>query len=262
MRLLRGDCIVEIGNLVQDEVAFNGTTLKIVTDIRSYTSHADDSYINELYDALAKEKRDTEAKRKVQKELMGVLGQVNKEVGDSTDHGAAQATRHGRLVRKPERSPVVDGWDFSCELDAEEGDEVWWDSFYSSEQRSRGVADSDKVIEQDGKKYLIIPSRSLFCAKRGGEMIPLNGFVIGKEIPNEKKAGAIYLPDTGVSRVEVMAAPKSLPVYVKPELWKNTKVEVGNKILVRSHFAIKLDSTLGSTTDYVRVANRTILAIE
>jgi hypothetical protein len=253
--------MVSFDRYVNDEVNFNGGTLKIVTDHKEYTSHIDEAYARELRRKIASMTRETEEKRALQRELLAAIGKAKREKADDpSDHASLQTVRHGVFVKKPEKTMLTDGWDFWSEIDAEEGDEVWWDWYYTKEQKDAG-RENIRVVEVGECKYLILPSQALFCAKRGEQLIPLNGNYIGRKLDNELKVGAIHLPDTGYSRVEIVAVPKSKPKYVSP-LWSETDLEVGNVVYMKNQFCVPLDSSLNSGNDLVRFQSRIITAVE
>jgi len=256
LKLIKGDVLVEIETLVNDEVKFNGGTLKIVTDIKDDTTFADEKYMDELAAKIAKDPKDERARR----EFTKAMGKASVEKEEAQDHNSKQAKRMGRLAKKPIVNDFHSGWDFKCELDCEIGDEVFWDSYYTKEQ-IEGVED-DKIMEIEGKRYLMVPRNALFCARRNGQYIGLNGHLIGKVL-EEKQDGAIYIPTKKETiRVEVIAPPEHYPEYLNPEVWDNTVVKKGDVVYVKNFAAIPLDSTIASDTDYVRVAVKMIIAVE
>ena len=131
-------------------------------------------------------------------------------------------------------------------------EEVLWEKL---EEKEGGIIIGDKT-------YLLIPARSIFATKRGDEIFSLNGYIIGKRLPNDRTYGSLFLPESNVARVMVDVAPSRTPKYKDANVWTNTDIKKGDVVCLKDFFAIKLDSTLANTTDLVRFQSRVILAIE
>jgi len=256
LRLLNGECLVEIHSMVEDEIVFNGGKLKIVTSVKD---HIEDFSPSELISTLEALKKSNYKDENAKKEYMKMLVSQKREADpNKINHEAKQAVRRGKIVKLPERELGYGGWDFDCEFDGVVGDEVWFDSSYSREkleEKEGGIIIGDKT-------YLLIPARSIFATKRGDEIFSLNGYIIGKRLPNDRTYGSLFLPDSNVARVMVDVAPSRTPKYKDANVWTNTDVKKGDVVCLKDFFAIKLDSTLANTTDLVRFQSRVILAIE
>lgn len=255
LKLIRGDVLVDVPTLLSNEVKFNGATIQIVSKISDVTEMYDDKTMYELAAKIAKNPKDKEAR----KEYTRAMALASAEGEGAEDFQSKQARRRGILVKKPIKNDYTSGWDFKCELDCEIGDEVFWDSYYTKEQIE---GTEDKIIEIEGVNYMLVPKNALFCAKKGEEYIGLNGHLIGKVLEPEQ-TGAIYIPQKGdVVRVEVVSPPQNYPEYLNPEVWGNTEVKKGDIVHVPNYAAIRLDSTISTDTDYVRVAVKMIIAVE
>jgi co-chaperonin GroES (HSP10) len=254
LRLISGDCIIELHSLTEDEINFNGGKLKIVNKIKNYISEVDENYMFDLVDGMKKSRYKD---KNLMKEYNRIVGESKREADeDKEDIQGKQAVRRGRIVKISEVDLGEQGWDYQCEFDAVEGDEVWFDATFTREMITEG--EGGCII--DGKTYLTISKKSIYAAKRGDEIISLNGYVIGKLLGNERKNGSIHLVDNDLTKVEVVVPPARIPKYNQPNVWTNTEVSKGDVVCVRRIHAIKLDPTLANTTEYVRFQPRVIMA--
>jgi hypothetical protein len=255
LRIINGECLIEIHSLVENEIDFNGTKLQIVTKVKGSNDFAHDNDVMDLVKRMKKfHYKDKEAAR----EYTQMVASLNREYDkDKEDHEGKQAVRHGKLVKVSEKNIDYGGWDYSCEFDAQVGDEVWFDATFTRDQ----IDMSEKVFQNNGKTYMLIPQKSIHAAKRGEEMISVNGYILGRLLPNDRKAGDLYLIETDTARVEVVVPNPRTPKYIA-DIWNNTKVKKGDIVCMRKIFAIKLDATLAETSDLVRFQPRVIVAVE
>jgi hypothetical protein len=256
IRLINGECLVQIHSMTEDEIDFNGGKLKLVHSLKSETGDFNPNEIRSLVDSMKKSHyKDKEAKKK----YMELYGKQIQEADDKKeDHRMKQAVRRGVIVRLPEKDPNNGGWDFNCEFDGVVGDEVWFDSMSTREKIESG----EGGIVIGDKTYISVPTRTVLAAKRGDEIIGLNGYIIGRRLSNDIKFGSIYLPDSNIARVEVVSPPQRNPSYTNKILWTNTSVKKGDIVCLNKNHAIKLDSTMAESTDLVRFQSRVILAFE
>jgi len=254
LRLINGECIVELHSLTEDEIDFNGGKLKIVNKVKNYISDIDDNEMVLVVKALKKSGYKDKA---LLSEYSKMANEAHREADMERENiQDKQAVRRGKIVKIAEAELSYGGWDYDCEFDAVIGDEVWFDATFTREMITEG--EGGCIV--DGKIYLMIAKRSIHAAKRGNEIISLNGYIIGKLLGNERMHGSVYIPDNDIQRVEVVVAPAKLPTYTRPDLWCNTEVKVGDVVCVRNIYATKLDPTLAKTTDYVRFQPRVIMA--
>jgi hypothetical protein len=107
----------------------------------------------------------------------------------SGSHMADMAEVHGAVVRCPDKllyhrdNPA--GMTWKTRMMLREGDEVWF-TFISSSHASG--------FHLDGMMYLYIPYGDCLVAKRGDEVIPLNGYVFLSEVKKEEKS-FLYLSE-------------------------------------------------------------------
>jgi len=256
IRLINGECIIELHSLTEDEIDFNGGKLKIVNKIKNYISEVDDDEMVGIVKAL---KKSGYKDKQLLKEYE-VMGNEAKREHDPDKENIQdkQAVRRGKIVRIAVKDLSYQGWDYDCEFDAVEGDDVWFDATFTREMITEG--EGGCII--DGKVYLTISKKSIYAAKRGDEIFSLNGYIIGKLLGNERKYGSVYIPDNDICRVEVVVPNARVPKYASPEVWTNTEVKKGDVVCVRNIFATKLDPTLAKTTEYVRFQPRVIMAYE
>jgi hypothetical protein len=256
IKLINGECIIELHSLTEDEINFNGGKLKIVNKIKNYISEVDDDEMIGIVKAL---KKSAYKDKQLLKEYEIMAGEANREADpDKEDIQGKQAVRRGKIVRIAVKDLAYQGWDYDCEFDAVEGDDVWFDATFTREMITEG--EGGCIV--DGKVYLTISKKSIYAAKRGDEIFSLNGYIIGKLLGNERKFGSIHIPDNDICRVEVVVPNARTPKYASPDVWTNTDVKKGDVVCVRNVFATKLDPTLAKTTEYVRFQPRVIMAYE
>ena len=256
IKLINGECIIELHSLTEDEIDFNGGKLKIVNKVKNYISELDD---NEMVGIVKALKKSGYKDKQLMKEYEVMAKESSKEADPNKENiQDKQAVRRGKIVRIAVKDLAYQGWDYDCEFDAVEGDDVWFDATFTREMITEG--EGGCII--DGKVYLTISKKSIYAAKRGDEIFSLNGYIIGKLLGNERKFGSIHIPDNDVCRVEVVVQNARIPRYASPDVWTNTDVKKGDVVCVRNIFATKLDPTLAKTTEYVRFQPRVIMAYE
>lgn len=256
LRLINGECIVELHGLTEDEIDFNGGKLKIVNKIKNYISEVDDNEMVSIVKALKKSNYKDEL---LLKEYGRMATEAHREADpDKEDIQGKQAVRRGKIIKIAEKDLGFSGWDYDCEFDAVEGDDVWFDATFTREMITEGEGGYIK----DGKVYLMISKRSIYAAKRGDEIVSLNGYVIGKILGNERKIGSIHVIENDLTRVQVVVPPAKKPKYARSDFWTDTEVKENDIVVVRKVYATPLDPTLAKTTEYVRFQPRVILAYE
>jgi hypothetical protein len=256
LRLVNGECIIELHSLTEDEIDFNGGKLKIVNKVKNYISDVNENDFDSVVKALKKSKyKDKQLLDEYTKMAEEEHRQADMDKENLQDK---QAVRRGKIIRIAEKDLSFKGWDYDCEFDAVEGDEVWFDATFTREFITEG--EGGCIV--NGKIYLTISKRSIYAAKRGDEIVSLNGFIIGKLLGNERMHGAIHIPDNDIQRIEVVVPNTREPKYAYPEVWSNTTVKKGDVVCVRDIYAARLDPTLAQTTEYVRFQPRVIMAYQ
>jgi len=256
LRLINGECIIELHSLTEDEINFNGGKLKIVNKIKNYISDIDD---NEMVSVVKALKKSDYKDKALHEEYSRMDNEAHREADIEKENiQDKQAVRRGKIIKIAEAELNNQGWDYDCEFDAVEGDEVWFDATFTREMITEG--EGGCII--DGKVYLMISKRSIYAAKRGDDIVSLNGYILGKLLGNERTYGSVYIPDNDMQRVEVVVPNARLPKYDRPDVWSNTEVKEGDVVCVRNVYTTKLDPTLAKTTDYVRFQPRVIVAYE
>jgi hypothetical protein len=108
----------------------------------------------------------------------------------SGSHMADVAEVHGTVVKCPDklyyRRDRPDSMTWKTRMMLKEGDEVWF-TFISSSHASG--------FDIDGEMYLYIPYGDCLVAKRGEEVIPLNGYTLLSEVKKEE-ISFLYVADT------------------------------------------------------------------
>jgi hypothetical protein len=256
LKLLNGCCLVQLHSYTEDEISFNGGTLKLVHKVKTYASEADP---RDIVSAVKGMKKFRYKDKEAMKEYQSMAAELNKKVDENKESQQdKQAVRRGVIVKLPHACLGDSGWDYECEFDGNVGDEVWFDATYTREM----ITEGEGGFEIDGKIFLMIPVKSIYAVKKDDEILGLNGFVIGKRLPNDRKQGSLYLPDTKTARVEVVVPNARTPIYKENSPWTNTVVKKGDIVLMRDIFAIPLDATLAKSTDLVRFQTRVIRAYE
>ena len=195
LRLVNGECLIELHSLTEDEIDFNGGKLKIVNKVKNYIPDINENDVIDLVKGMKKSKYKDES---LMKEYNRLYAESQKEADpDKEDIQGKQAVRRGKIVRIAELDPNNGGWDYDCEFDAVEGDEVWFDATYTREM----IVEKEGGYEKDGKVYLMVAKKSIYAAKRGEEIVSLNGYIIGKLLGNERKFGSIHIPDNDVQKI-------------------------------------------------------------
>lgn len=256
IRLINGECIIELHSLTEDEINFNGGKLKIVNKVKNYISEVDDQHMFDLVEGIKKSRYKD---KKLIDEYYRIWAESQREADTEKENiQDKQAVRRGKIVKIAQKDLAYQGWDYDCEFDAVEGDDVWFDATFTREMITEG--EGGCIV--DGKIYLTISKKSIYAAKRGDEIFSLNGYVIGKLLSNDRKFGSIHIPDNDICRVEVVVPNARVPKYASPDVWTNTDVKKGDIVCVRNIYATKLDPTLAKTTEYVRFQPRVIMAYE
>lgn len=260
---LANEVIVKINSFVENEVKVGDTTLIIATDTKGYVEDVREEEMGAIIESMKKSKFKD---KKAHQELVRMMAEKTVEKEDLEDTVASHITRHGTVTKLPVRQGNFGNWDFYCELDLSEGDEIWFDPHYTRQQRDANIQGKneidDKTLEDEHNKFILVPSQAIYAKKVEDKIVSINGYFLGKKLPNDRFAGKIVLPDSGIAKVEITHCPKSLPIYQREDVWKNTELKVGDIVYVMNYFATPLDSTLGATTDLVRFQSRIVLAIE
>lgn len=263
------ECIVEIEALKSNVVKFaDGTEIEVVTDSISVDP---DGYKKKLLLTLGRRLADMPRESEEKKSLRAEYKKIKAEVESaksSTDqeNGNRQAIRCGKLAKKPKINALRDGNIFSCELDCEVGETVYWDGFWAAQMLDKNTKGDDYMIDVEGKKYLRIPAISLFAVRNGDEYRGLNGFLICEQLKEKERItiSGLYVPveEKPTTRARVVATSKYLPVYRNKELFKNNDIKVGDVVHSEDHFQIELDKTASSTTKLIRILNSSVLYVE
>jgi hypothetical protein len=256
LRLINGECIIELHSLTEDEIDFNGGKLKIVNKVKDYIAEVDPEHMVSLVNGMKKSRYKDKS---LMKEYNRIVAESKREADtNKEDIQGKQAVRRGKIIKIAEADLNDQGWDYDCEFDGIVGDEVWFDATFTREM----ITEGEGGFVKDGKTYLSISKKSIYAAKRGDDIFSLNGYVIGKLLGNERKSGGIHMLDNDITRVEVVVVPTRMPRYQFHDVWTNTSVEKGDVVCVRRIHAIKLDPTMANSTDYVRFQPRVIMAYE
>lgn len=255
LRLLNGECLIEIHSMMEDEVDFNGGKLKIVNKVKNSIEEVNYSDMASLIKSMKRSRyKDEEAAREYGK----MMAESQKKADENKiDHEAKQAVRKGVIVKMPEKELGFGNWDFNCVFDGIVGDEVWFNSSYTRQR----IEDGEGGFIENGKTYILVPTRCIYAAKRNGEIFSLNGYIIGTELPNDRKYGSLFLPESKVSKVRVDVPAARDPEY-NFDIWKNTRLKKNDIVYMKQQYCIPLDSTISGDQKVVRFQSRAILAIE
>ena len=112
IRLINGECIIELHSLTEDEIDFNGGKLKIVNKVKTYVSEVDHNYMFDLVDGIKKS-------RYKDKKLIAEYNRIHAESQQEADPDKEniqdkQAVRRGKIIKIAEIDPGQQGWDYEC----------------------------------------------------------------------------------------------------------------------------------------------------
>lgn len=257
VRSIRGEVLIEIHSFKETEIPFAGTTLILSDPLKKSIHGGSDADMTDLFQSLKKGGfKDGNAMR----DYMREIGRMARPNEDDNDYTANTVTRRGIVANLPLRRNNFGNWDFFCESGLNVGDYVWFDPFYVREQLEK-TGDSTS-FKENGKIYVYVPEQAIFAAKRGEDHVPINGYFLGKRLPNDHFIGSILMLDKKIAKIKVTHVPSVQPVFRMPDVWKNTNLKIGDVVYVSEEFATPLDSTLAESTDLVRFQSRIVLAIE
>lgn len=152
----------------------------------------------------------------------------------SGSHMADMAEVHGTVVKCPDKlyfnvdDPYSMSWLTIMALRI--GDEVWFNFIVSTHSNGFTI---------DGEMYLFIPYADCFVAKRGEEVIPLNGYVLLSEVKKEQVSKVLYLADTDktdVRRGLVRYVGEPNKQYRLDSLSDDIEITEGDMVQIRSGF--------------------------
>lgn len=255
--VLSDDVLIEIGGFLQNTVKLGSSELVVVSDVKDYTIHGDEGYMAELAKAM---KKSNYKDKNLMKEWVRTVSAAQSERNGYTENKAKNATRRGVIRKVGKKTNEFGNFDYRCKFTATEGEEVYFDAFYTREYFENALEPSKPMIVVDDKIHIFVPIRAVFAVKRE-KVEPLNGYILGKKSNSTIKVGSIYHPDNGVQRVEVVEACEDQPEYLS-SVWHNTRVKKGDIAHILNHFATPLDGTINGSTDLVRFQPRIIAAIE
>ena len=150
----------------------------------------------------------------------------------SGSHMADMAEVHGTVIKVPDKlyyakdDPYSMSWKTTMKL--REGDEVWFNFIASSHSSGFDV---------DGEMYLFIPYADCFVAKRGDEVIPLNGYVLLEEMKKEAVSEVIVMADeTDMQRGKVRFVGEPNEEYRVDSFSDDIEIQEGDVVQIRAGF--------------------------
>jgi co-chaperonin GroES (HSP10) len=275
VRFIR-ECVVEIPSLQTNIVKVGDTEIEIVTD---YTLSEETKSIErkkwlELGAKLASMPRETEEKKALRKEYIDIKNRLRKKGEERETEQVSKnrnATRKGKLIKLPLSTNIVDGNIFSCELDCKEGDEVYFDAFWTQQEIAKkfdAKTGDDYIIHVEDKIYLRVPAVSLFCSVDAeGNYKGLNGFLVAEPLDADNtmitEGGIIINSEPKkLPRARVVGVSSYLPKFRNASVFMNTKVKKGDIVYTEPRYQTWLDKTSGGKNSLVRIPNFKILKIE
>ena len=124
-RVVSDDVLIEIGGYTQDEVTVGDKKLLIVNDVRDYTVHGDERYMEELATAMKKSGYKDKA---LMREWVRTVSLAQTERKDHSAEKAKNATRRGVIRKIGEKTDTFGSFDYKCSFDAKIGEEVYFSS--------------------------------------------------------------------------------------------------------------------------------------
>lgn len=135
----------------------------------------------------------------------------------------------------------------------------------------KNAKDDGKIDHVDGVQYAFIPYADIFCAVRGGEILPVNGWVFvepEKDVPNTfLSVPDIAKKDSEITGTILYAGAKAMAYHGKESqgawVWEDPDVSVGDKVFFNSTDAIPLQYEFHSITGkkLYRMRRKDILAV-
>jgi len=160
LRLLSGECMIEIEGLLENEVDFNGGKLIIVSKIKDSVEEVDPRELMSTIKSMQKGRYKDDG---AMKEYGRMLAESKREAAEvSEDVEGKQGVRRGKIVKVSERNLTDGGWGFSCKCDCDDGADVWCDATYTRDQ----MGSADKLVATGGKKYILCHKHSIHEQKR------------------------------------------------------------------------------------------------
>lgn len=106
----------------------------------------------------------------------------------------------------------------------------------------RNAKSEGKQMIVDGKKYSFIPYSEVFCALRGDDVFPVNGWILVEPIEKELPKTSIILTELSKGKSETHGYVRYMGAKVKrykdhPQLGEDPDVNIGDKVMFS-----KLDS--------------------
>jgi co-chaperonin GroES (HSP10) len=270
------ECVIEIPSLQTNVVNIGGVDIEIVTDFELSEENRFELKKKwlELGRRLAAMPRETEDKKALRREYIEIKTKLREAAPqDRETEQVSQnknATRRGKLIKLPLSTNIVHGNIFGCELDCKEGDDVYFDAFWTQQQIARKWDDKGEeyVIHVGDKIYLKVPAVSLFCSvNSNGEYKGLNGYVIAEPIDQSEivlEGSGLIVPQEPkkLPMAKVIAVSKHLPKFRDQNTFMNTKVKVGDLVYTEPRYQTRLDKTGKGENKLVRIPNFKILKIE
>jgi co-chaperonin GroES (HSP10) len=180
---------------------------------------------------------------------------------DTDWNPAVHSDRYGIVYRVPpnlkfDHTPFSMTWETTIEI--EEGDEVWFD-FMNSENCI--------VIEcDDGFEYKLLDYENLYVARRGNQIIPLNGYCLfGYDEVEEVKNGVIRpYAETDKKFGNVLYTANPNTAYQTKMFSDHIDIEVGDRVMFghRAHHYFMEDEQYQKFPEKVRpVQRRNVAAV-
>jgi hypothetical protein len=220
--------------------------------------------------------RETEEKKALRREYIEAKNKYREQRKDKSEETEQvsknrNATRRGKLIKKPLSTNLIHGNIFSCELDCNEGDDVFFDAFWTQQEIAKKFdpkSSDDYIIHVEDKIYLRVPAVSLFCSVDSeGNYKGLNGFLIAEPLDADEmtvtEAGVIInLEPKKLPRAKVVGVSTHLPKFRDTSVFMNTRVKEGDVVYTEPRYQIRLDKTGDGKNPYVRIPNFKVLKIE
>ena len=147
-------------------------------------------------------------------------------------HMADMAEVHGTVIKVPyglyysKDDPYSMSWKTKMMLKVD--DEVWFNFIASSHSSGFDV---------DGEMYLFIPYADCFVAKRGDEVIPLNGYALLEEMKKEQMSEVIVMEDkTDMRRGRVRFVGEPNEEYRIDSFSDDIEIQEGDVVQIRAGF--------------------------
>lgn len=153
---------------------------------------------------------------------------------------AMHTPRYGELVCNPERLYFgIGGMSWETSIQTQVGDTVWFNYLICLMALGRlanpvSKSDEENYVICGDDIYVILPYEGLVVAKRGEQVICLNGYVMGIQI-KEEQSDILKMDKVKTGKVKLTHVGVPIENYLEGEFVPSADVQVGDVVMVRGY---------------------------